>query len=56
MPETKPKRDRSGYVMVELNDTERAKLVKLQEKRNAKLGTRLGLAPIIRQLIMEAKN
>jgi hypothetical protein len=56
MPETKKRvRPRSGYVMVELTEAERAKLEAQRDKRSQKTGLRFNLASTFRALLAEAK-
>lgn len=52
----KPKRDRTGYVMVELTDDDRAKLERLRAKREAKRGDRISLAGVFREWLRTAKE
>lgn len=52
----KPKRDRTGYVMVELTSGERKKLERLKAKRESKSGDRVSLAGTLRELLRAAKE
>ena len=49
-------RPRPGYLMIELNPEERAKLERLALKRFHKTGIRYKLAPTVRAMILEAKE
>ena len=57
MPRTEKRiRPRTGYVMVELSEEERAKLERLTEKRKLKSPDRASLAGTFRGLLKEAKE
>ncbi len=54
MPKQKRVRSRTGYVMVELTPTERAKLESLRDKWS-RTGLRWNLAAVLRYLLHDAK-